>query len=505
MKNYRTIQEWENEKDNLIDYLVIKKLSLTEVGRLYNTSKDTIKKICLNLEIDISSHLRGNNINWKKEDLEHLLFVERKTTSEIAEIYGVSNHSVVLRAIKRLGISTENLPTIFLKIDKNQLLDLVFNQKLSIEDLSKYYDTSITNIRNILRKNGIVKLPSGQYYSEDYKLPNYNSDGSIKSNYLPVPLKYTYLDNLVIKVRRGKYNDSVKYYYIPELGRFIRSSQLNKRLKLLGIDKFYWINKWIGRAIDPFNLDNDSIDRLLNVFYKDKPYNTKQYIKEQLLSNYKYECDFYILKEDFIDEFLSSNKYINLLKEYIDFSSVPDKISTVTTKVTVRINNSNSITISIDDLRRIPTNTFSRIFKDLNVDERIYLPRNNYTYGELFIKNWLDLNKFTYKDNNQYINIGNRVVRPDFIVNKGNCEIWIEYNGKQHYKYIEFIQKDISRFQQQLDRDNDVRTFCKKDNIILIEIPYILDSYQKVSNFLDKTIIQKVDPETIIDYKNLYK
>ena len=34
MKNYRTIQEWENEKDNLIDYLVIKKLSLTEVGRL---------------------------------------------------------------------------------------------------------------------------------------------------------------------------------------------------------------------------------------------------------------------------------------------------------------------------------------------------------------------------------------------------------------------------------------------------------------------------------------
>lgn len=82
---------------------------------------------------------------------------------------------------------------------------------------------------------------------------------------------------------------------------------------------------------------------------------------------------------------------------------------------------------------------------------------------------------------------------------------WIEYNGVQHYKYVDYFYTSNYFFEEQLRRDQSVRDYCKMKEIILIEIPYILDTYDKVSKFLTKTIIENVDPKTLIDYDKLYK
>ena len=42
-------------------------------------------------------------------------------------------------------------------------------------------------------------------------------------------------------------------------------------------------------------------------------------------------------------------------------------------------------------------------------------------------------------------------------------------------------------------------------DIKYIEIPYTLDTYEKVKEFFDKVILQGIDPNTLIDYQSLYK
>lgn len=57
--------------------------------------------------------------------------------------------------------------------------------------------------------------------------------------------------------------------------------------------------------------------------------------------------------------------------------------------------------------------------------------------------------------------------------------MWIEYNGLQHYKKVDYFHKTDEGFLKQLNRDNEVRKYCKENNIILIEIPYTYNTYEK--------------------------
>lgn len=68
-----------------------------------------------------------------------------------------------------------------------------------------------------------------------------------------------------------------------------------------------------------------------------------------------------------------------------------------------------------------------------------------------------------------------------------------------------FFHNTIEDFNNQLRRDQNVRDYCKENNILLIEIPYTCNTYKKVKEFLDKVILQGIDPNTLIDYQSLYK
>lgn len=64
----------------------------------------------------------------------------------------------------------------------------------------------------------------------------------------------------------------------------------------------------------------------------------------------------------------------------------------------------------------------------------------------------------------------------------------IEYNGKQHYEPIEYLGGE-ERFEQQQINDNIKKSWCKKNNIKLIEIPYW--DYENLTINYIKNIIQE--------------
>lgn len=132
--------------------------------------------------------------------------------------------------------------------------------------------------------------------------------------------------------------------------------------------------------------------------------------------------------------------------------------------------------------------------------------------GEKFVELWINNNKNIIEDYKYNVKIDyiegrypGSFVKIDFIiVYKGN-KIWIEYNGIQHYTYFSNYHKyDLDSFERQKTRDKNVREYCMKNNIKLIEIPYTMSTYKKVEDFLIKTIIEGIDPNTIVDYEYLY-
>ena len=121
----------------------------------------------------------------------------------------------------------------------------------------------------------------------------------------------------------------------------------------------------------------------------------------------------------------------------------------------------------------------------------------------------LSIVELTTVNNERVYGIDGRIkdfIIPDFKFTYNNVFYWIEYNGRQHYEFSSmFHHGDPSDFKNQIIRDKNERDYCKNNNIILIEIPYIINTYDKIKDFLDKTILQGIDPSDLIDYKSLYK
>ena len=92
-----------------------------------------------------------------------------------------------------------------------------------------------------------------------------------------------------------------------------------------------------------------------------------------------------------------------------------------------------------------------------------------------------------------------------WIENYEGKEIWIEYNGQQHYNYIKRFHTSQEEFINQVLRDRWVRKYCEENEILYIEIPYTYNSYEKILELLKKILINKEDPNSLIDYEPLMK
>lgn len=136
-------------------------------------------------------------------------------------------------------------------------------------------------------------------------------------------------------------------------------------------------------------------------------------------------------------------------------------------------------------------------------------PNISRSAGEDWVERWLIQNSVTYFHNKTVEGIQNRKVNSviiDFILpNYLDKLVWIEYNGRQHYKRFKRFQPEEIDFEYQLQRDENVRKYCKDNSIFLIEIPYTLYTYKSIKNFLDEVLLNRVDPNDLINYESLYE
>lgn len=93
-------------------------------------------------------------------------------------------------------------------------------------------------------------------------------------------------------------------------------------------------------------------------------------------------------------------------------------------------------------------------------------------------------------------------VKIDFrVLIEDGREYWIEYNGGYHYKPVKSWKNWEEKFLCQLERDINVREYCKNSNgkIVLIELPHMY--YNKISEIelvLKKILLYNVSPDKII-------
>lgn len=92
------------------------------------------------------------------------------------------------------------------------------------------------------------------------------------------------------------------------------------------------------------------------------------------------------------------------------------------------------------------------------------------------VANWLTNNNIKFEQ--EYLIKFPFIVRKkpfifiDFYLPEHN--MFIEYNGKQHYEYVPYFHKNENDFERQKFRDFIVRDYCEKKEIKLLEIPYYL-------------------------------
>ena len=118
--------------------------------------------------------------------------------------------------------------------------------------------------------------------------------------------------------------------------------------------------------------------------------------------------------------------------------------------------------------------------------------------------------KICYKYQKMEIDVAPKEIRPlgifvDFQIDNFNGkEIWIEYNGSQHYKFSTKFHTSIEDFKNCLLRDMYERKYCKENNILFIEIPYTFKTTRDIQELLQKVIIDGEDINSLIDYTPFY-
>jgi len=93
------------------------------------------------------------------------------------------------------------------------------------------------------------------------------------------------------------------------------------------------------------------------------------------------------------------------------------------------------------------------------------------SHGEIVIKSYLDECCINYISQKTFSDcVDKQKLQFDFYLPELN--VCIEYDGKQHYEFIEYFHKTQDRFKSQQKRDEIKTEYCKERNIKLIRIPY---------------------------------
>lgn len=114
--------------------------------------------------------------------------------------------------------------------------------------------------------------------------------------------------------------------------------------------------------------------------------------------------------------------------------------------------------------------------------------------GEEYVRSFLNSISLEFTEQKRFTGLTDKLpLSFDFYVPK--LEILIEYQGSQHYIPKTFggisLREAQDNLEKQIKHDNMKRDFAKSNNLILIEVPYKLDTLSKVSEFLSKELAVK--------------
>ena len=110
-------------------------------------------------------------------------------------------------------------------------------------------------------------------------------------------------------------------------------------------------------------------------------------------------------------------------------------------------------------------------------------PKCTDSIGESKVMDWLNAHNVEYRTQYHielpFALFSRNHLRIDFYIPAHN--VFIEYHGKQHYKFCPYFHKTEDKFAEQQDRDRRLREYCKQHKIRLIEIPYTeIDNIDKI-------------------------
>lgn len=70
--------------------------------------------------------------------------------------------------------------------------------------------------------------------------------------------------------------------------------------------------------------------------------------------------------------------------------------------------------------------------------------------------------------------------------------IALEYNGKQHYEYVNYFHNTNEDFIRQQERDKCKKELCEKNNVKLICIPYTLSKRNEIKDYIINNISNSI-------------
>lgn len=107
------------------------------------------------------------------------------------------------------------------------------------------------------------------------------------------------------------------------------------------------------------------------------------------------------------------------------------------------------------------------------------------SHGEILIADFLTKNGFLYKKEYIFKDLPNR--KFDYFLPELN--IAIEFDGQQHYEFVEFFHRTIENFNLRQQMDIEKNQYCIKNNIPLYRIPYWEEEH--ISKILSQILLEK--------------
>lgn len=497
----KLLENYFEEIKNLID----EGKSYSYISKIYNVSSDSVRLF------SIKHNLRKKRENFSitKEELERYLLVDKKSFKEVSNLFGIGEN-VIRKWSKKLGLYDRYLNKEYISISNNLPMPLEYsypsfmtislpgrkNSLTYIPELDKFI--SSLNLNKELRNNNIVP----EYWKLRW-IDKLSSTEFTTDNWIELVIRKFY-NNKPFKTKEYiKYRLRQNPNYVCDF--FILSDDL--------VDLYYQSRRNIGREI--YNYDFSLIPKYIK--YRETKFcinvleidpDTNDYIglwytdyNHFIDANY----DNTVLGRIRTNKYLESNRKTTL-------ESIIDRVNI--TYGTDKFDFSEAIFTSYQDkLYNIKCKNCGNYFNAYpgNILHRTLVCHScegSESTGEYLVRKWLVGNSIEYRDQIKINGVKSRnsdYVIIDFILLYSNRRIWIEYNGEQHYMNKIFFHKTSEDFNNQLRRDQNVRDYCKENNILLVEIPYTYNTYEKVKDLLDRVILCGENINTIINYQSLYK